>query len=224
MSRKAARSERAPDPCRLLRTRHQGCRSAGRGTISQVRKSAALPSFMDRTGKSRKTAFSGLIGPSYFRRGAQVLEIQVRRGAGVYRCFDARGSLLYVGRTGNLVARLGHHAWAAPWWARCDRVTFTPCADHAASRLEAEAIRIEQPEFNKTHLKPAPHRVAAVLREHGPSTASQLMALLNVRRRTLSRLVKADPYVRLVVQGAGRGNENVWAAVEPDRRESGQRL
>lgn len=73
----------------------------------------------------------------------------------VYRCFDAAGSLLYVGCTKDFLNRLFQH-WTPstrkPWWHRVasiTRETFPTMADALAA--ERHAIQTEHPEMNQTH-------------------------------------------------------------------------
>lgn len=67
----------------------------------------------------------------------------------VYRVYDAAGSLLYVGSTVDLPARLSTHRREAPWWPAAVRMTRE---DHDlvvdARAAERAAIDSENPIFN----------------------------------------------------------------------------
>lgn len=69
---------------------------------------------------------------------------------GVYRCFAADNTLLYVGATKNLGNRMMDHKHGSRWFAQVHRLTFEVC-DNMATALskEREAIRTEGPAFNK---------------------------------------------------------------------------
>jgi len=73
------------------------------------------------------------------------------QGACVYRFFDGRGSLLYVGVTTCLPRRLREHASSKPWWSKVVRVDvehFPTLAE--AQAAETKAIKTEGPLYNKT--------------------------------------------------------------------------
>lgn len=74
-------------------------------------------------------------------------------GAVVYRLFDDRGWLLYVGCTKNLAARIAAHCTAresAEWWPLVARNTWVGYLDLAtALAAEREAILTERPLFNR---------------------------------------------------------------------------
>jgi uncharacterized protein YlzI (FlbEa/FlbD family) len=67
----------------------------------------------------------------------------------VYRCFDADGSLLYVGVSLHAATRFGQHRQAHEWWSDVAtiRVETFPTRREALDR-EAEAIREEAPHHN----------------------------------------------------------------------------
>lgn len=70
-------------------------------------------------------------------------------GAGVYRAFDDRGLLLYVGCTGDLARRLAQHRAASIWHQFMDHVEMDWHDDRDdALAAEAAAIRTERPFFN----------------------------------------------------------------------------
>ncbi len=69
----------------------------------------------------------------------------------LYRCYDVRGDLLYVGQSSDPQARMRHHACVMTWWPEVGRVVvctsgFEREAD--ARRAEALAIAWEAPREN----------------------------------------------------------------------------
>ena len=67
----------------------------------------------------------------------------------VYRCFDADGVLLYVGRTSRPRSRLKAHSILSPWWKNGVRVQIKLHKNRDASVIaERDAIRTERPLFN----------------------------------------------------------------------------
>lgn len=73
----------------------------------------------------------------------------------VYRIYDGDGMLLYVGIARNFGARWAQHEKAQPWWPRVrhQTVDWYDSRDEALE-VEAEAIRVERPEFNVRHKHP----------------------------------------------------------------------
>jgi predicted GIY-YIG superfamily endonuclease len=68
----------------------------------------------------------------------------------LYRHFDKRGRLLYVGVSLNTVARLAQHRDQAHWFDRITRIEIESFATRQeACKAEAEAIREERPFYNK---------------------------------------------------------------------------
>ena len=67
----------------------------------------------------------------------------------LYRLFDRRGALLYVGITSNLTRRMYHHKSIQPWWLdvhRTEAVIYPTKTD--AFEAESEIIRSERPRHN----------------------------------------------------------------------------
>lgn len=69
----------------------------------------------------------------------------------LYRVYDRKGALLYVGITWNFPERRRDHRKEKPWWSlvdesRTERVTFASGA--AAAAAEEAAIRSEAPRYN----------------------------------------------------------------------------
>lgn len=70
----------------------------------------------------------------------------------LYRYFDARGNLLYIGITSRGIVRSFEHAETKSWWssvARADYVHFD--ARWRALDAERALIQIQRPLFNKVH-------------------------------------------------------------------------
>jgi len=90
-------------------------------------------------------------------RAKTVPEIDWRNRPAVYRCYDADGVLLYVGRTTNVKRRMNDHRTrkggeVAAWWRYLARVSIKlfPTLE-AASEAESLAIETEAPRFNLRH-------------------------------------------------------------------------
>jgi hypothetical protein len=68
----------------------------------------------------------------------------------LYRVWDSRGRLLYVGITGRGMSRLFEHAAGKTWWVDVSKVTVVHFASRvAAEEAELQAIRIERPRHNR---------------------------------------------------------------------------
>lgn len=68
----------------------------------------------------------------------------------VYRLFNAANELLWVGQTTQLTARFAKHRQERPWAGEIATATVTPVVDlEAALTAETEAIKIENPKYNK---------------------------------------------------------------------------
>lgn len=70
----------------------------------------------------------------------------------LYRLFDNRGALLYIGVSVSPEQRWMHHAEHKTWWPKVARIEFTwhPTRDEALRR-EMDAIRQERPRYNVQH-------------------------------------------------------------------------
>jgi predicted GIY-YIG superfamily endonuclease len=103
------------------------------------------------TVSSRRTfmAYAGTNGETDFANAPTVrLEL--------YRCFDKRGHLLYVGLSTNARRRANEHRREKPWWGEVYRteIDVLTLARHHALRVEAETIRDERPKYNSHHSTP----------------------------------------------------------------------
>lgn len=69
----------------------------------------------------------------------------------LYRMYDTRGVLLYVGVTFNVPDRMRNHAREKFWWDDVYRITierFDPAGDDTAEKAELQAIKEEHPLWN----------------------------------------------------------------------------
>lgn len=74
----------------------------------------------------------------------------------LYRHFDKRGKLLYVGISLSALQRLGQHRENAHWYSEISKVTIHPFRDQAsAENAERRAIKSEKPLHNVLHANQA---------------------------------------------------------------------
>lgn len=67
----------------------------------------------------------------------------------LYRLFDAEGTLLYIGISGNLKTRFAKHAVHKPWWPEVARKTVEWHLTRTdAAEAEDKAIKTEKPKHN----------------------------------------------------------------------------
>lgn len=72
----------------------------------------------------------------------------------VYRIYDARGELLYIGCSINVFVRSTAHATLKNWWRKVATIKVRHYkTDTAALSAEADAIFNESPKFNRLHAK-----------------------------------------------------------------------
>jgi predicted GIY-YIG superfamily endonuclease len=75
----------------------------------------------------------------------------------LYRHFDAKGELLYVGISLSTMARLSQHRETSAWFRSITRVDIQEYPSReAALHAEREAIRAEKPRHNIQHACPVP--------------------------------------------------------------------
>lgn len=83
----------------------------------------------------------------------------VKQRTSLYRHFDKRGRLLYVGVSHSFMGRLARHKQNSHWYWDIQRVEVVHYPDrNTALRAEARAIRTESPMHNKL-IPPSPKRV-----------------------------------------------------------------
>lgn len=76
---------------------------------------------------------------------------RIPEGYGIYQGFAEDGTLLYVGRTSNLQARLRQHRAQNPVWPQVAYLSWTPCDSYGeAVSLERLAISTEPGDANVT--------------------------------------------------------------------------
>lgn len=76
----------------------------------------------------------------------------------VYRVYDSRGQLLYVGASVNVFKRFHEHRAYAPWWYWARTGTVHRYENRRMARhVEALAIRDEMPRFNVTRERTEEH-------------------------------------------------------------------
>jgi predicted GIY-YIG superfamily endonuclease len=69
--------------------------------------------------------------------------------ATVYRLYDVRGNLLYIGSTTDVAHRFAQHAKVQPWWSRVVWVSEESFNTRdEAYEAEGRAIALEDPKFN----------------------------------------------------------------------------
>lgn len=74
------------------------------------------------------------------------------RTPALYRYYDERDRLLYIGITDELTGRVSDHVDGSSWMDFSARSTITRYADRKeAATAEVEAIKAERPLFNKQH-------------------------------------------------------------------------
>lgn len=84
-----------------------------------------------------------------------------RREHFVYRAFDAKGQLLYVGCTMDIKRRRGEHKMSSKWWPAAVRFRVSGPYNYSVGRqLEREAIKGEHPLWN--HNEPRRFRIEAM--------------------------------------------------------------
>lgn len=67
----------------------------------------------------------------------------------VYRAFDVKGRLLYVGLSTDVPQRFHQHATSSLWWGQAERVDLTHYATLEEARsAELAAIKAEVPAYN----------------------------------------------------------------------------
>lgn len=94
----------------------------------------------------------------------------------LYRFWDAKGELLYIGITLRLAGRIAAHRIEKEWWSSVSRITI----EHHESRpsaLEAEAaaIRAERPRWNVIHNSERDDRPATL--QSAPWSAEDMLSI-----------------------------------------------
>lgn len=77
-------------------------------------------------------------------------EIDLDGGTALYRAFDSRGELLYVGISGQPLGRWRLHATTSQWWPTARRLTYEVFpGEIEALDHERHAIKSEKPRYNR---------------------------------------------------------------------------
>jgi hypothetical protein len=77
-------------------------------------------------------------------------EIDLQGGTALYRAFGPRGELLYVGVSGQPLARWRLHATTSEWWPVARRLTYEVFpGEIEALDHERHAIKSEKPQYNR---------------------------------------------------------------------------
>lgn len=110
----------------------------------------------------------------------------------LYRFFNSRGALLYVGITMNPGQRWHGHRSGKPWWDDVATITLERFPDEASCRAaEREAILTENPLHNQRRPRPPRTPMPARFRELSDGTMIDLDAH-NVGRVHEGVLVETD--------------------------------
>ena len=113
--------------------------------------------------------------------------------ANLYRHFDGKGILLYVGVSLNTLIRLGQHARNSAWFVSIKRVDVEQFETREAALIaEKKAIEQESPKHN-THHKKVNYMLAIEEKRHAVEISKQ---------RLTSRIVEFDPLYGLIEAAA----------------------
>jgi hypothetical protein len=71
----------------------------------------------------------------------------------IYRLWGHNGDLLYIGISNDGLSRVKTHTKEVDWRMQIASISIEDCADTAADArvIEARAIRLERPRYNKVH-------------------------------------------------------------------------
>ena len=71
----------------------------------------------------------------------------------VYTLYGDRDEAIYIGKTGDLDARMSQHYTTKAWWHEVKRISFEALSFKDASIVEKEFIHLYKPKYNLTHNK-----------------------------------------------------------------------
>lgn len=110
----------------------------------------------------------------------------------MYRCFDERGRLLYIGISINAMTRAAQHRRTSPWWHQVRRIDIATIGTSRvqAERAELAAIRSERPAYNVVGTERPRWTAPAAPRYWDPS---DLVARMGMSAPELARRLKVDP-------------------------------
>ncbi|MFV8317046.1 GIY-YIG nuclease family protein [Mycobacterium sp. 23] len=90
----------------------------------------------------------------------------------LYRFFSEDGALLYVGITNSPRDRFSQHRSTAPWWKEATNITLTRYTNrNELAAAEIQAIKTENPKYNRTHTQPPPAQANRPIRKLRSSNA-----------------------------------------------------
>ena len=71
----------------------------------------------------------------------------------LYRHFDGKGVLLYIGISGGFADRMRQHRALCPWFDEIKTITLEHYETRGQAAIaELDAIRLEQPRYNTCHI------------------------------------------------------------------------
>lgn len=106
--------------------------------------------------------------------------------AAIYRLYDRRDELLYVGISNNVLTRLRSHEKEKDWWPEVVRITIQECDDYTiAEAQEVAAIASELPRYNKSNGATNKHRRVFDPSMYGPKMRTEA-AIRDLNRRILA--------------------------------------
>lgn len=106
----------------------------------------------------------------------------------VYRFFDGRGVLLYVGITQNFGQRWAKHERQQLWWAQVARSTLDIYPDWAtACGVESTAIGVERPVYNLPRAPVVTLHILELLRMFDQNVIPDNDEMVNTLMRDLAR-------------------------------------
>lgn len=104
----------------------------------------------------------------------------------LYRMYDERGRLLYVGITGDLGKRLGQHSFKR-WFPLVEKITLEWKETRASALLsESRAIVAERPRYNKAGLTPSEAAARRDAEEQKRKAEEKKRAELEARRKAMA--------------------------------------
>lgn len=96
----------------------------------------------------------------------------------LYRHFNSKGALMYVGISMSVAQRLAQHKLNSAWFDDIANITIAHFATREqAVEAEAEAIRSERPAFNTAHNKDNPHFFLGAPSDPKKGSAAEVPAL-----------------------------------------------
>jgi hypothetical protein len=125
----------------------------------------------------------------------------------LYRHFDAKGRLLYVGISLNSLGRFKEHKVTSSWRADIARIeiAYFP-TKRDALRAERKAIREESPIWNKTH----------AIRREKPQTPPPVFT--STLQRTAAKIIEAQGSLRAAATIIGINHAHLYRISRGERK------